>query len=281
MKPVISTSFYGGKYNLTESLDRISKFWDGHVELGWVNAAPDLSVIQEYNFEGYVMHNYFPPPPEPFLLNIISADEHVRKKSLEFVKNNLILCNKYGIEQYHVHGGYLADGKVTKDGIIFETEPLPQEKIDSRVLDSLSTLDGYAKEYGVDLAVENNTSANVAMGDVSKFVVLTEANSFEKYWEAMENIGILLDFGHLKVTAGRLKLDLDQQIATFKKLPVHALHIHDNEGLEDQHLGISKESWFIKYANNSTFPQSRFIINEAHLSDNEIDSQVNLMTSLW
>ena len=60
-----------------------------------------------------------------------------------------------------------------------------------------------------------------------------------------ENVKLLLDVAHLKVSSNILKFDLikvNEQIEKF----VAAYHLSDNDGFNDTNDLITKESWFIK-----------------------------------
>ena len=55
------------------------------------------------------IHNYFPPPAEPFVINLASTDSSVFAKSIDHVRKALRLCSKLCINEYSVHAGFLLD----------------------------------------------------------------------------------------------------------------------------------------------------------------------------
>ena len=65
------------------------------------------AVKDEYQF---LVHNYFPPPRVPFLLNLASGNERIRQQSLALVQNALNLCTQIGSPLYSVHCGFTFDG---------------------------------------------------------------------------------------------------------------------------------------------------------------------------
>ena len=89
----VSTSCLPG----TEPLASRVSLYQGHglnaIELGaGVSVTGEaLSTVKELGVS-LLVHNYFPPPPTPFVLNLASADEEIRRKSREMVRRALGLC---------------------------------------------------------------------------------------------------------------------------------------------------------------------------------------------
>jgi hypothetical protein len=57
----------------------------------------------------FQIHNYFPPPPEPFVLNLGSLDTVVGQRSVAHVKQALEWCVALGADRYSFHAGFLLD----------------------------------------------------------------------------------------------------------------------------------------------------------------------------
>ena len=72
-----------------------------------------LNLSSKINFQ---IHNYFPPPKKPFVLNLGSLDVEVGMKSYEHVKRALEWCSKLGSDHYSFHAGFLCDLKVNELG---------------------------------------------------------------------------------------------------------------------------------------------------------------------
>jgi hypothetical protein len=58
------------------------------------------------------------------------------------------------------------------------------------------------------------------------------------------NVGMLLNLGRLKVISYWMGFERDEFVSRVEK--VFAVHIHENNGLEDQHLRLDEASWFGK-----------------------------------
>lgn len=88
-----------------------------------------------------------------------------------------------------------------------------------------SFLSKIANDYGVKIAIEN-------VPEPYPFL-MKNVEEFEKFYEKVnEDIGLAFDVGHANLN-GQIELF----VAEFSDKIVH-IHIHDNDGKNDQHLGI-------------------------------------------
>ena len=85
---------------------------------------------------------------------------------------------------------------------------------------SLDSLDPVARQRGVRIALENETTGNM----------LLVRRAFEQYSPAF--VGLCYDSGHGNITGDGL-----DQLASLKDRLI-ALHLNDNEGQRDQHLPL-------------------------------------------
>ena len=65
-----------------------------------------LSLNSVCNFQ---IHNYFPPPQEPFVFNLASEDELIFTKSFHHAHTAIDLAEKLGSKFYSFHAGFLMD----------------------------------------------------------------------------------------------------------------------------------------------------------------------------
>ena len=61
-----------------------------------------------------------------------------------------------------------------------------------------------------------------------------------------QNVSILLDFGHLKVSSNTLSFSKKKYISKLNKY-ILAYHLSDNNFTSDDNLEFTKNSWFWKY----------------------------------
>ena len=57
----------------------------------------------------YLVHNYFPPPEDHFMLNLASLDNDLYNSSIKHYKNAITLCKRIGSLKYGIHAGFLMD----------------------------------------------------------------------------------------------------------------------------------------------------------------------------
>ena len=120
---------------------------------GYVN---DLLELKEKYDLRYLLHNYFPPPKEPFMLNIASLNNELFEKSIEHCLNAIKVCKVLGSKKYGVHAGFLIDFSPSEAG-----KKISLRKVNDRV-SAIERLGQAWKEIKsaagsqVDLYIENN-----------------------------------------------------------------------------------------------------------------------------
>jgi sugar phosphate isomerase/epimerase len=255
----VSTSCLGHKLNLNDILEVYSQNGFHDVELGFIQGrVKDMDILKAYDFN-YLVHNYFPPQDPPFLLNIASSSFHELKRSLSFVKKCLIMCSKYEIPMYSLHAGFRSTGVATESGIIFDDMIASYDKAFNIMVESLTKIREWVDEYGVIVLIENNVSSSEASGFVGERVLLQTPEEFHKLFAIIDlnKVGMLLDLGHFKVASRWLEFDMDKSMSGLLDY-VRGLHVHDNDGRYDKHLGISADSEIVylvrKYFRDRSIP---------------------------
>lgn len=212
----------------------------------------------------FLVHNYFPPPAEPFVLNLASANEDIRQKSLDLVLAALALTADLGAPFYSVHAGFITDPvSFGSTSFVFPMPALPDEKQSAlnRFVTALEIAVGHAERLGVQLLVENNVCTTELRGKL----LLQTAGEFEELFQALPSpsLGMLLDTGHLNVTAhtfGFERMGFVKQAEPYVK----ALHIHDNDGTADTHGVVQLDSWVLdvlcqpRFTGDTVIIESRF-----------------------
>jgi len=83
----------------------------------------DISdVLARYKKErhlNFLIHNYFPPPEDDFVLNIASPNGRLRARSIDFIKTSIDLAHDLEIDSYTVHAGYARDLRPARNGGYF------------------------------------------------------------------------------------------------------------------------------------------------------------------
>lgn len=253
--PFVSTAAPRTPRGLWQLLDAFAAHGLGCVELGASELGPEPALAQRLRGTGlvFVIHNYFPPPADAFVLNLASADAEIARRSRELVADALELSAALEAPYYSVHSGWITD-PIGFDGTSFILpEPEGQERVDAawqRFLDGIGGALDRGEELGVRLLVENSVCTDALVGKL----LLMQAAEFEALFDAFadRNLGMLLDTGHLNVTARTL--DFDRTAFVDVVAPhIEAFHLHDNDSLEDLHRPATSDSWALDVVRRPQF----------------------------
>jgi sugar phosphate isomerase/epimerase len=204
----------------------------------------DLQTISLYM--NLRIHNYSPPPRDPFVFNLASTDCNIKRLSINHAKNSIILAAKFGANLYSFHAGFRIDPRVRELGTGFSKYSLIDRDIAIESFgEAVLGLAEFARYEGVKLLIENNvigaTNFKVYQEDP---LLLTNSDEIKSFMPKMPaNVGVLLDVAHLYVSSRTLGLDPileHNEIASW----VEAYHLSENNGLEDLNLPITENSWF-------------------------------------
>lgn len=242
----VSTACLPGVQPITSRISLYRSHGLNAIELGGGVSADEDSLSQVVGMEcQFLVHNYFPPPPDPFVLNLASGDAGIRQRSLDLVTEALALTARLAAPFYSVHAGFITDP--TSFGTTSFVFPMPASPDEAqsamnRFITTLEIAIEHAQRLGVQILVENNVCSPEMRG---KLLLLT-ADEFPKLFRVLPSpyLGVLLDTGHLNVTAHTLGFDrmvFVDQIAPY----VRALHVHDNDGTADTHQPVRSGSWVL------------------------------------
>ena len=206
------------------------------------------------NASQYLVHNYFPPPPQPFVLNLASERRELLDASLRLCRQAIDLCSVLHSPFYSVHAGFALNLEPGDLG-----NPLLQRKRSQNSINRNTALDifaasvmklsKYAQERGVELLVENNvTTAEIIDVNGESPLLLSRPDEIRCFFDncCSRNVGLLLDVAHAKVSAKAFKL---QPELFFELLGPHikALHLSDNDGLRDSNRPFGRDAWFAPF----------------------------------
>lgn len=216
------------------------------IELGaGVSVGDDLETVISDREVRFFVHNYFPPPAKSFVLNLASADAGIRAASVNLAVSALELTARLGTPFYSVHGGFITD-PVGFDGVGFifprPDSPDAESRAMARFTTTLRGLISRARDLGVRILVENNVCAK---GSEEKLLLQSAEGFAELFAEVTDPaLGVLLDTGHLNVSAATLGFDRGGFVEAVEPY-VAAFHVHDNDGGADSHQPVGKGSWVL------------------------------------
>ncbi|MCK9602764.1 MAG: sugar phosphate isomerase/epimerase [Candidatus Omnitrophica bacterium] len=238
-----------------------------------------LKLKKEHKLE-YLVHNYFPPPEEGFVLNLASLSEKVRNRSVDFCKKAIEVAAVLGAGYYSVHAGFYFDPEITELGKVIKPRKLyPAGDSIQVFIDNFKALKQYALAHRIKLYLENNVVNLKSFQSLNKMIpamLLT----FEDARELGRKIdfNLLLDVGHLKVTAQTLGLDFQKQFSGLFKISDY-LHLSDNNGLMDEHGLIFDDSMIYKMFLGHDLTQKTFVL-ETHGEINDVKKSYVLISNL-
>lgn len=203
----------------------------------------------KYKFN-FLIHNYFPVPKKGFVLNLASKKTKIRTQSLILAKNAIKLSGKLGAKFYSFHAGFLIDPKITSLGkkIKEKLEITPREIAKKNFIKSVNHLSNYARKYNVNLLIENNvlTKKNYFRFKSNPFLFVDEKEINDVMQILPKNVKLLLDVGHLNVSAKTLKFNKINFINKCNKW-INGYQLSENNGVEDENKPIKSNSWFLKH----------------------------------
>lgn len=243
----------GGIKNL--SAYEISKMW--HIEglnaielSGGSYCGKQLAGLkilgQEVDFQ---LHNYFPPPMEPFVFNLASLNTEIAERSVQHVQTALRSAIELNKSIYSFHAGFLMDPKVEDLGKRITPQILADRSIAMDIfLSRVNCLADTAKNMGVKLLIENNVLSknNFKNFNGNPFLMATAEECLYVMKNTPSNVGLLLDVAHLKVSANSLNFD---PVSFLKQCNdyICGYHLSDNDGTRDSNQPINIDSWFWPY----------------------------------
>ena len=284
MPVYVSSSCLAGGSNVFDVLDTYARVGLKNIELGtkhkYIN---DLSpaMFRQYDLN-LLCHHYFPSPKEPFIVNLASQDSAILKRSKEQIRRSIDFCYSLGIKLFSLHAGFRVDPDET---LSLKGKPVASyESAFNTFTESIDEVISYAEKRKVRIGIENNVLSehNVVDGK-NPYLLLCEAEEFEKFLARVQSdsnsIGIVLDLGHLNVTAHSLGFDKYEFIDRVEDR-VFAIHVHENNGQVDEHKELDKTSWCFEVIDRKCLNGLPVVLESFGLSINQIVQQVRLIEEI-
>ena len=230
-------------------------------------------------FASFQVHNYFPPPKEPFVFNLASENSQIAEKSMSHAKNAIKLSAALERPIYSFHAGFLIDPKVSELGRrIDSTQVNDRQKCLDLFLKRVDVLARYASSEGVELLIENNVISSSNMKKFGKDpLLMTSPQEAKMIMEnTSTNVNMLLDVAHLKVSANSLGFDRYDMFNACDNW-IKAYHFSDNDGKSDSNKPIDSAAWFWPYIKKN----ENYYTLEIYNSDvNELKEQINITSEI-
>lgn len=240
------------------------------IELGsgmiWAPDVLDAVRLTSGSPISYLVHNYFPPHENPFVLNLAASDAAVLEQSRAYCRQAIDLSRELGAPFFSVHAGFAFAAHPDQLGGDLTGAPrIPLERAQEIFVDSLRGLCAYAGQRAVRVLVENNVIARFNLVDGrNKLGLCATAEDILETYAAIDspNLAFLIDVGHLKVTASALNFDMHTFLDHVGPYAA-AFHLSDNDGTADQNRPFDDRAWFVPRL--VEFPEATMIIEAYRL----------------
>jgi len=180
-----------------------------------------------------LLHSYFPPPKEHFVLNFADTGNETRT----FIARAMEYVQALEVPYYSVHAGFREDFMADSNGLLHKRS------------DQVFTFDGikenvrwyYSRWPVIPLALENIYPNN---GNMSCAFMMSLSDISDAL-DAMPDVFLLLDLGHLKISANLMGFDFNEAVETIFRCygsRILEIHLSENGGSVDDHLPVSSAS---------------------------------------
>jgi sugar phosphate isomerase/epimerase len=269
-----SCAFPGRSFS---ELHRLAKKrgWTIELSSGFRFEANLPAKIVSSNFRGLV-HNYFPPPRTPFVLNLASAHAQTRTRSIAHARKAIRLAARVQAPFYSVHAGFCVEPSPNELGHSLARHT--SRRADrpgywKRFLRAIRTLLKDADRAGIDLLIENNV---VSRENARVPLLCADTRETSRLFQEIRSprLGLLVDTGHLKVSAHTLSFAIGGFINGLKNY-IRAFHHSDNDGRSDSNQPLGASYWFLPWM--PSFRHTTHIIEVCDLSMTQAQTQLDLL----
>ena len=238
----------------------------------------------------FTFHNYFPPPKDPIVLNYLTENLDLKNKCKDIIRNAIFLAKKTGVRTYAFHPGYYREADINEKGY-FNFKGNSRKKFDygfdifkSDFVNFYKNLNIDEKNIEICLGFENlfpnadgtNDSFMCTYEEISKI--------FDHADKENINLKLLIDLGHLAISANILKFDryefLQKVIDNYGN-KIFEIHISENDEKNDLHNRIKYNSWQLDalklFKKLKNFDDIVFTYESRGMSISEIKGDVDLI----
>lgn len=196
------------------------------------------------------IHNYFPAPQEPFVLNLASSDSYIRSRSIAHCLQGLEISKSLKAPFFSAHAGFCIDPSPDQLGQSLNVgEHFVRSEHWSLFKDSLVEILAHARRLEIKFLIENNVLAPFNFHNGENPLLCCDGEEILKLNEEVSDayLGFLFDTAHWKVSAGTLRFDVQKNLLPVLELS-DCIHHSDNDGLKDTNGPLLSNYWFKDFA---------------------------------
>ena len=240
------------KSNISDVIQLLAKCGIRNIELSggtdyYSEIENDLKMLkQEYQLN-YACHAYFPPPKEPFVVNLAACNDKIYQQSINHYIDCIDMLKRLDCKVLSIHAGFLIEIGTNEIGKILSSRTVyDEDKAYDRFCTAYEKIAKLCIKNGIEFYLENNVLSveNYKEFDFHNYMMMTDYDSIMKMKEQLD-YNLLLDLGHLQVSSNTLGLDFTQECILLNKY-VRWIHISENNGIYDEHKPLRKESAILK-----------------------------------
>lgn len=193
----------------------------------------ELKQQKDINF---LVHGYFPPPQEHFVLNFADTD----RKTREFIRETINYVKCLDVSYYSIHAGFRKVFTFDADReLLYEESNNKKVFVLENIADNIRW---FIEEFPYKkIAIENLYPNN----NDKECGFLMHINEIVMMLENFTKIYLLLDLGHLKVSSNLLGFNyLNAVNLIFENYGDRVIEIHlsENDALHDKHFLVQSNS---------------------------------------
>lgn len=226
------------------------------------------------------LHNYFPPPPLPFVFNLASSNQEIRERTIACMTQAIEMSAMLGAPAYSFHAGFLADPEISALGATWpKLERTPLATAEAHFIEAVKVLAEVAEEKAVSLLVENNVlTVGTCKSAGDDVLLMASAEQIERLMSRLpSSVALLMDVAHLKVTSETLGFDPYAALNRLSPI-IMAYHLSENDGTVDSNHPVMKDSWFWE----ALRPDAQFVTLEVSPAfGTDFRQQVELVSMNW
>ena len=195
---------------------------------------------EKYNLN-FIVHNYFPPPKEDFVLNLASLDDAIFERSLAQLRKSIRLASLLGADKFGFHAGFYVDISVDEIGKEISASHLCNTKeAYERFCRGFNLIKSESKE--IKIYIENNvySKTNFDTYGLQNPLMLTSPAEYKELQQHID-FKLLLDVAHLYVSSQSLGFDFDSYLDQMI-METDYVHLSNNNGCHDQNNGFISNS---------------------------------------
>lgn len=210
----------------------------------------DLKMLKERYGLTYACHAYFPPPKEPFVVNLASCNSRIYEQSIEHYTQCIAMLKRMDCKVLSVHAGFMVEIGVDEIGHSLKSRTIyDEDEAYDRFCSAYENISEQCKANGIELFLENNvlSAENHTRFGYCNCLMMTDYASIMRMKEQLE-FNLLLDLGHLHVSAKTLGLDFQTECEKLKEY-ARWIHLSENNGIFDEHKPLKADSEILKEFN--------------------------------